>query len=183
MSLGLNTDSLKALNLASLKRLADPQSSEDLNRFLEALPKNAGQTILIVAGIIWAAAGALGLFTTVQIQKLTELRAEYEEAQALLPPVPIVRDVPVDNNKVKAFVDKLKTFYNGLTIAVRGQNIEIKADKTRLFGQFREAIGHVQNGGFGWRVNIVRLCVGRECGRDHLLAQLRINKVSVDKAS
>lgn len=182
MNLGFDTSSFKNFDLRSLKKLADPKSSEDLNQFLEALPKNAGQTILIIAGVVWAAAGALGLFTTIQVQKLTELSAEFEEAEAQLPPVPVVRDVPVRPDDVKEFAESMNKTYKDLNIIAKGATIEITGKETRVFGQFREAIGHVQNGGAGWRVNIARLCVGRECDRFPLFAELKINKVSVDKA-
>lgn len=183
MNLGFNTDIFKSLNMGTLKRLTDSQSTEDLNKFLEDLPKNTGQTILIVAGVIWSVAGALGLFSTVQIQNLTELRAEYEQAQAVLPPVPAMREVVNNPAQVSSFVERMKDIYSSLEITANGSNITIKARSTRVFGQFREAIGHVQNGGRGWRVNIQRLCVGRECGREPLVAELKINKVSVDKVS
>ncbi|MEM7650893.1 MAG: hypothetical protein AAF204_02280, partial [Pseudomonadota bacterium] len=135
--------------------------------------------MLIIAGIAWAAAGGLGLYTTVQVQKLTEFRAELQEAEALRPKVPQIQDVAVNQNEVRSFVDKVQETYGGLKISADGARITITANGTNAFGQFREAIGHVQNGGSGWRVNIDEFCVGRECERYPLYASLKINKVSV----
>lgn len=171
---------LKDFDWRSLKKFANPNAADDLNVFLEKLPQNAGQTMLIIAGIAWGAAGMVGLYTTVQLQKLTEVRAELQEADALKPKVPQVKDVAVNPDEVKKFVGKMKETYGGLEISASGPKITITANTTASFGQFREAIGHVQNGGSGWRVNIDRFCVGRECQKYPLYASLKINKVSVN---
>ncbi|MCB9982537.1 MAG: hypothetical protein H6861_02515 [Rhodospirillales bacterium] len=172
-------ESLKGFDWRSLKKYASPHAADDLNAFLEKLPQNAGQTMLMIAGVTWAVAGATGLFTTVQLQKLTEVRASLQEAQALKPTVPQVTDVPVNAREVEDFVAKIKDIYSGLKITANGPSISITAGGLGAFGQFREAIGHVQNGGQGWNVNIQDFCVGRECERYPLSASLRINKVSV----
>ena len=171
---------LASFDWRSLKKYTRPQAADDLNAFLEKLPQNTGQTMLIIAGIAWGAAGAVGLYTTVQLQKLTEIRAELQEAQALKPTVPKVKDVAVNAKEVEKFVKQMKGTYRGLEISASGPRIVMTATSTAAFGQFREAIGHVQNGGSGWRVNIDKFCVGRECQRYPLSASLRINKVSVN---
>ena len=171
---------IKDFDWRSLKKYSDPKAADDLNAFLEKLPQNAGQTMLIIAGVAWAAAGAIGLYTTVQLQKLTEIRAELQEANALKPKVPQIKDVAVNAKEVQTFVAKVAETYGGLKISANGPNITITANTTAAFGQFREAIGHVQNGGSGWRVNIEKFCVGRECDRYPLSASLKINKVSVN---
>jgi hypothetical protein len=177
----LDLNRVKNFNWRSLKKYASPKATADLNDFLEKLPQNTGQTILIIAGIAWAAAAGMGLYTTLQLQKLTELRTAMQEAEALKPVVPVVTDVAIDSKEVTEFVDKITKVYKDLSIKVSGSTIVITAKSTGLFGQFREAIGHVQNGGSGWRVSIERLCVGRECGSDPLTASLKINKVSVSQ--
>ncbi len=174
------TQSLKEFDWRSLKKYTSPKAADDLNLFLEKLPQNTGQTMLIIAGVAWAMAGAVGLFTTVQLQALTEVRAEFQDAQALQPTIPEIKDVPVNRAQVDNFAKRLKEIYTGLEISVSGSNITITGNSTRDFGQFREAIGHVQNGGSGWRVNVDRFCVGRECERYELYAMLKINKVSVN---
>jgi len=136
---------------------------------------------LIAAGIAWAMAGALGLYTTIQTQQMTELRAKLKETQALKPSVPVVKDVPVDKAEVESFVKTLKATYTGLDIQQSDASITITSNTTASFGQFREAVGHVQNGGTGWRVTLDKLCVGRECDNNQKLgAVLKINKVSVE---
>lgn len=172
---------IKSIDWTLLKKLADPKSSGDLNAFLEKIPHHAGQTVLIAAGIAWAMAGALGLYTTIQTQQMTELRAKLKETQALKPSVPVVKDVPVDKAEVESFVKTLKATYTGLDIQQSDASITITSNTTASFGQFREAVGHVQNGGTGWRVTLDKLCVGRECDNNQKLgAVLKINKVSVE---
>jgi hypothetical protein len=183
--LNLNFDglakSLKAFDWRSLQKYASPKASGDLNAFLEKLPQNTNQSMLVIAGVSWACAAAMGLYTTIQLQKLTELRGSLQEAEALKPIVPVVKDVPVNKEEVTDFVAKTEATYQGLSFKANGAAILIEAESTGQFGQFREAVGHVQNGGAGWKVNIDRLCVGRECGKKPLAAALKINKVSVDK--
>ena len=175
---------LKKFDASSLKKLMDPKSSGDLNAFLEKLPQNAGNTVLIAAGIAWAMAGALGLYASIQTKQLTELRAELKKAEALTPIVPKISDVPIPKADLDAFVASAKETYTGLTFSVNGSNIVITAPQTSYFARFREAIGHVQNGGAQWRVKLEKLCVGRECGdKDKLGVSLKVNKVSVENPS
>lgn len=171
---------IKSIDWRAFKKLASPNVSADLNAFLEKMPQNAGTTMLTIAGVCWGVALAAGLYTTVQLQHLTELRTSLQEAKALKPKVPQIKDVAVGENDVKIFVEKIKDTYTGLTIKNTGASIEISAASTAAFGQFREAMGHVQNGGSGWRVSVQSLCVGRECGKMPLSATLNINKVSVN---
>ncbi len=164
-----------------LAKLTSSQSSHDLNVFLERMPHTAGHTVLIAAGIAWASAAALGLFTTVQLQNMTQWRSDLKEASALQPIVPTIRDVPVNPAEVTQFAKDLSKIYPDLDIKSQGAAIQLAAKTTANFGQFREAMGHVQNGGSGWRVSVDRLCVGRECKNEKLAVLLKINRVSVDK--
>ncbi len=175
-------DSAKSYDWRGLKKYTSPQAADDLNDFLEKLPQNAGQTMLIIAGIAWAFAGAVGLFTAVQLQKISEIRIELDEAQAIQPIVPQIVDKAVSPASVTKFVENTNELYGGLDLKASGPNIIMTARTLGSFGQFREAIAHVQNGGSGWRVSIDRLCVGRECERNPLRASLKINTVSVKKA-
>ncbi|MCB1651290.1 MAG: hypothetical protein KDI46_04480 [Alphaproteobacteria bacterium] len=168
------------INWRSFKKLANPRVADDLNVFLEKLPQNTNKTMLIILGAVWATAAATGLYTTVQLQELTALRTKLAEGSALKPAVPQIQDMAVNGAEVENFVKNAKDVYTGLDIKASGSTVLITASTTAAFGQFREAIGHIQNGGSGWRVSIERLCVGRECDKYPLAASLRINKVSVN---
>lgn len=174
---------MKSFDWRSLKKLMDPKAAGDLNAFLERLPQTAGQSVLIAAGIAWAAAAAIGLYTSVETKALITLRAELKNTETLRPIVPVIRDVPVNAAQIKTFTDQMQTVYRGLQIRPQGAGVFITSQGTNNFGEFREAVGHLQNGGSGWRVTVERLCVGRECERDKLAALLRVNTVSVDKPS
>lgn len=171
----------KSFDISVLKKLMQPQAANDLNAFLERLPQIVGNQVLIAAGIAWGAAGVLGLYGTIQTQKMVELRGKLKDTQALKPIVPKITDVAVGPDEVKKFAAELSQIYRGVTIKSQGSTIQISAADTARFAEFREAVGHVQNGGSGWRVSVERLCVGRECDKDKLIALLKINKVSVDK--
>lgn len=174
-------NALKSYDWRKLQRLASPHAADDLNEFLERMPQRVGNNALIAAGISWMMAASLGLYATVQAQQLTTLRAELADMQALKPIVPTIRDVPVGGEQIKDFAAQMQQIYPAISVKQQGSAIYITAASTDMFGVFREAVGHVQNGGSGWRVNLERLCVGRECKKEKLGALLRINKVSVDK--
>lgn len=173
-------NSFKSFDWRSLQRLASPHAAGDLNAFLEKMPQNAGKTMLVMTAVAWAAAGATGLYVTLQLKELAKLKADLQMAKAVKPTVPVIKDVPVDGKEVEDFVSKIEKIYDGVSIKANGSAILITAENTMAFGQFREAIGHIQNGGNGWRIGIERLCVGRECERQPLAASLDISKVSVD---
>lgn len=172
----------KSFDTTFLKKMMDPKAAGDLNVFLEKLPQHAGQTVLIASGIAWAMAAALGLYASVEAKSLTQLRESLKETKALQPSVPVIKDVPIDAKEVQKFAEELKNTYRGLDIKANGSTIMITASTTARFTEFREAVGHVQNGGSGWRVTMEKLCVGRECDKVKLAAALKINKVSVEKA-
>lgn len=172
---------MQSFDWRSLQKYFTPQATNDLNTFLEQLPQTAGQMTLIAAGIAWSMAAGMGLFTAIKVQELTEMRAKLKETQALRPAVPRIREVPIEQSQLRRFVTGVEELYPNLVVKQQGSSIFIGSGQTSDFGAFREAIGHVQNGGEGWKVYMQKLCVGRECEREKLAALLKISKVSVDK--
>lgn len=170
---------LKNFDWRSLKKYASPRAMNDLNRFLENMPSHVTQSMMIAAAVSWGAAGVLGLYTTVQLKSLTELRATFSDAEALTPVVPQVKNMTVPPSTVSEYAQTLDEIYNGLEIKAQGSNITMTSETLNAFGQFREAIGHSLNGGSGWRVEVEKMCIGRECSKYPLSVTLKINKVSV----
>ncbi len=171
----------KDFDWRSLSNFLSPKVVDNVNDFLEELPQNTSKSLLIITAVIWSCAATLGLYTTVKMQEFSKISLERDEAKALLPAVPKIKNKPVTSNEVLSFVDELQKIYKGLEIKGNSSNIIIQAKSTALFGQFREAVGHVQNGGLGWRVDVERLCVGKECKQYPLSATLKINTVSVER--
>lgn len=171
----------KSFDFRALNRYLNPQASDDLNRFLEKLPQHAGNTALIAAGIAWAAAASLGLFSMMQTKQLTELRGQLQATEALKPVVPTITMTPVSPEEIKPFIDLIKTVYIDMQINNNGNIITIQSKDTSQFSQFREAIGHVVNGGTNWKVNVDSFCVGRECQQNPLNAVLKVEKLKIDK--
>jgi len=171
---------LKSFDWRSLKKYTSSQSSADLNKFLEKLPQNTNQTLLVIMGIAWACAAGFGLYTSLQMHTFTELRAELQENESVKPVVPKLKNIAVSKNEITRFVERNKQTYKGLNIAAKGSSIVLDAPNTAFFGQFREAVGHIQNGGSGWKIEIDRFCVGRECKGKQLSAVLKVNKISVE---
>ncbi len=173
--------SLKKFDFKTISKYTSAKAMGDFNHFLEKLPQNVNKSLLIIVGVIWGVAGALGLFTVVKMQEYAKISEERDVAQALLPVVPEIEERQVSAARIKDFVEELQETYKGLEIKGNSANISIAAKSTASFGEFREAIGHVQNGGQGWRVNVDKLCVGRDCVQYPLRASLRISTVSVQK--
>ncbi len=154
-------------------------SANDLNRFLEKLPQHSGNTVLIAAGIAWAAVAALGLFSMIQTQQLTKLRGELQASESLKPIVPVITMAAVPPEEVTAFAEKAKLLYPGLTVNANGNTLTIQSKDTSSYAQLREIMGHVVSGGTGWKVGVNSICVGRECASNAIDASLRIEKVNI----
>ncbi len=154
-------------------------SASDLNRFLEKLPQHSGNTVLIAAGIAWAAVAALGLFSMIQTQQLTKLRGQLQASESLKPTVPVITMAAVSTEEVAAFAEKAKLLYPGLTVTANNNVITIQSKDTSAYAQLREIMGHIVSGGAGWKVGVNSICVGRECASNAIDASLRIEKVNI----
>lgn len=171
---------MKAIDWRVINRYTNTQATQDFNKFLEKMPKHTGNTILIAAGVFWALAAGGGLFTSLQMQKLTEIKAKLVEAEALQPIVPTIKENPLDVNELSQFVEATRKSYEGLDIRVDNNKVMISAPSTERYGLFREFLGHLPNGGKGWKLSLDSMCVGRECKGGQLSATVKINKIVVD---
>ncbi len=167
------------------KKIADvfrAQSANDLHSFLEKIPHQAGRPVMIAACVAWGFAAVFGLYMAVQVQQMVEMRQELTDAKSLNTYVPAIKSEPVSEEEVRRFVETARRGYQGINMEADGANIIITAPSIRNFTAFREAIGHVQNGGNRWQVTMDKLCVGKECDENVPLATiLQVNKVSVEK--
>lgn len=173
--------SLPKLDVKKLNSLFSPRSFNDLNSFIEKLPQNAGQTVLIAAAIAWVFTAALGLFTTMKAQDLNNLRAQLQDAKALKPIVPVLKEMPVDTKKLQDLATKLSEIYKNLEIRVNGNTLIVSAGTTSLFNPFREAIMQIGNSESGWKIDVQSMCLGRECPQKQLSITLKIAKINIDK--
>ncbi|HEY8962950.1 MAG TPA: hypothetical protein VIN59_00660 [Alphaproteobacteria bacterium] len=172
-------------DLASLKRYASPHAYKDLDVFLEQLPMRAGHGVIIAGVVAWVIAGLAMVYVVMQANHVMALRADILKAEALKPTVPVISEAAVDAGEVEAFTKLLTQFYPQLNFIAAGNKIEIRSDKTEMYGAFREAAGHIFNGGVGWRAKVDDLCVGRECkianGNTALYGAFTISRLSVVK--
>ncbi len=175
--------SFGAFDWKSLQKYLTPQAADDLTRFMDDLPVFAGRSALIAAGIAWAAAAALGLFTVVQTKNLTEMRASLQTSNAVKPLVPSISATPVGRDEVTPLIDRYKAAYPDLSVTAIGNDLAIRSKQTSYYTEFRDALGHTVNGGKGWKVSIESLCVGRECKQGGLDALIKIQKLKIDKPS
>lgn len=171
----------RAFDWKVINTYLSPRAMNDLNAFLEKLPQNAGHNILIMAGIAWISVAGLGLFTMMKAQQLNNLRAQLQDAKALKPIVPVIRDTPVEAKEITDFAKKMADTYRGLDIKSGSNMIEISGTSTAAFNLFREAILHTLSGGSGWKINMENICLGRECKQKQLFISMKINRIVVDK--
>lgn len=170
------------------KKATSPSSTQELTEFLETLPEKTGRYVLIAGGIAWGFAAISILYGTVQAERIAELKKEMSTAQAVVPPVPTVTNVSIDKNSIETFTKKAAEEYrdNGVNITEKNGKIEIIATSGRQYGVFREAVGHIQNGGQGWRVSVEELCVGRGClksqkgAKSFLYGLFSVSRVNID---
>ncbi len=173
--------SLPKLDLKKLNTLFSTRSLNNLNVFIEKLPQNAGKTILITAAIAWTFTAALGLFTTIKAQDLNNLRAQLQDAKALKPIVPILKEMPVDTKILQDVAKKLSEIYKNLDIQTNGNTLTISAQSTNMFTSFREAITQIGNSETGWKITVQSMCLGRECPQKQLSITLKVDKINIDK--
>lgn len=166
-----------------MKKYLNPQASDDFNRFLEKIPQNVGQKALIAAGISWGVVIALGLFAVMQMQILTDLRSQLLASEAVKPVVPVMTTQAVTPDELKPLLDDFKTIYPDLQVNVNGGNVNVQSHDTSQYPEFREILGHLSNGGVGWKVSVQTMCVGRECKQNSLGANLKIERLKIDKPS
>ncbi len=172
--------SIQGYDWRKLKRLASAQANADLNKFMDALPQNVGQTMIYIVATAWIFAGGASLYTMMQMQTITELRTDIAATDAVRPAVPKVAMKPVGSSDIKRLAERMAEIYKDLDIKAHGASLSISADTTVHFGQFRESIGYAQVSASGTRADIEKMCVGRECSTNPLSVTLKINKVTVN---
>ena len=169
-----------------LQKYFSAQAFNDLNDLLESLPVRAGYGLLVAAGIAWIMAGATIFYAIVQAQQVAELRAELLKADALKPQVPKIVRSPVAEGDVRDFARKIDKVYDNVKVTSLNDVIALQASSGMYYGAFREAVGHLFNGGNAargesWRISVKSLCVGRECKPNFLNGQFQVYKLAVDK--
>lgn len=166
-------------NVASLQRYFSPQAFKDMDVFIRELPERAGQTVLIAGGVVWMIAAVGTVYATVEADKTATLRADLFKQEALTPMVPEIVNRPVNNNELTAFAEKANPQYPNVSITAKGGKLNVSAGATRNYWQWREATGHIYNGGAGWRLSIDKMCVGRECSQAELDVTFSVNTLQV----
>lgn len=165
-----------------LKRATSPQGMKDLNIFLDALPMNVGYNALIAAGIAWVLAGAAVLFTSMQIENVSHLRAELAKVGAMKPPIPLIKYEPVPEASLDALKKKILETYKGINFVGGASGLTLSAADTDYFPQFLAALSTLENGGKNWRVSVDSMCVGSDCPSSKLLAVLKVEVARVGAA-
>ena len=169
----------KQINMAMIQRYTSPQAIKDFDRFLDALPLNVGYNALIAAGIACLMGATSVWFSAQELEKVSKLHSDLTNIQALQPPVPILKYIPVGQNTLKPLTDKIAATYKGITIGVVGDGaVKISAQDTDYFPQFLAAISYLQRGGRNWKVRTDSLCVGRDCKSGKLVADVKIDIIN-----
>lgn len=171
---------LKKFDVSSLQKYFTPQGVKDLDRFLDALPLNVGTNALIVVGLVLSMAAASVWFTAQETEKVSKLHYDLISVEALQPPVPVLNYTPVKQIVLKPIADKIAKTFAGITTGGQGDGeVTFSAQDTDYFPQFLAAISYLQRGGKNWKVQISKLCVGRDCKTGgHLSATMKVETVT-----
>jgi hypothetical protein len=176
----VNVKQLANIDWNALKRLTSPQGVKDFDAFLDGLPLKAGTNALIAAGIAWIVAGTAVFFTTMEIEKVGNLRAELAKVGALKPTVPVITYDPVPETQLVPLEKRTVETYKGIAFAGTASALTLTAGDTDYFPQFLAAINTLQNGGRNWRVSLTSLCAGADCTSSRLSAVLKVEMARVD---
>ena len=160
---------------------------KDLDDFLDALPLNVGYNALIAAGLVCLMGAVSVWFSAQELQKVSQLHADLTNVQALQPPVPVLKYVPVSAAAaLKPLIDKVGVLtFKGVKITTGGEGeVSVSAPDTDYFPQFLAAISYIQRGGRNWKVTIrPPLCVGRDCKLGQAFdAKLKVERVLFRRA-
>lgn len=163
-----------------IKKYTSPQAIKDLDSFLDALPLNVGYNGLIIAGFAWLLAGSAVLFASMETEKVSKLHTSLMEVQALQPPIPILKYIPVTQDNLKTLSEKISQTYKGVVLAsTAAGEVTLSAQDSDYFPQFLAAISYLQRGGKNWKVKVDTMCVGRECTGPKLSAKLKVETVRI----
>lgn len=170
---------LGKIDWRSMQRYTSPQAMKDFDHFLDATPLNVGYNALIACGIIWIVAGFAVLFTSMQVEKVSKLRADLMEVEAMQPPIPTIKYIPVPKTSLEPVANKAKDTYAGVNLIVGEGDVVLSATDTDFFPQFLGVISFLQNGAKNWKVRINTMCVGRDCTGSKLSANLKVEAVRI----
>lgn len=170
----------KNIDINSFKKYFTAQAVKDFDAFLDALPLNVGYNALAAVGIAWIIAGGAVVFTSMEVEKVSKIRAELMKVEALKPPVPVIEYLPINQGLISDTIKKIIETYKGVNvIAGSGGSVTVSAADTDYFPQFLAAISFLQSGGKNWRVRIDSMCVGKDCPTSKLSATLKVEVAHV----
>lgn len=168
----------RKLDFNALKRYTSPQAVKDFDAFLDAMPMNVGYNALIAAGLVWVMAGSAIMFTSMETEKVSKLHTDLMKVQALQPPVPVLKHIPVDKDQLKVLTDRISATFKGVSVTSNTPgSVSVSAQDTDYFPQFLAAISYLQRGGKNWKVRISTFCAGRDCQGNKLAAELKVEAV------
>src|SRR6185312_16020467 len=140
------------ISMATIQKYTSAQAMKDLDAFLDNLPLNVGYNALIAAGAVCLMAATSVWFSAIQLQNVSKLHTELTNVQALQPPVPALKYVPVSGAVLKPLTDKIKANFKGLKMDSSDGAVSLGAPDTDYFPQFLAAISYLQHGGKNWKV-------------------------------
>lgn len=142
----------------------------------------AGQAAVIAGAVCLLFAALSVTYVVMQANNIMSLRADILKAEALKPTVPVINKAPVVDAEVAAFVKKIEGLYSQVSFAANGARVEMRASNVDKYGAFRESVGHLFNGGKGWRITVEEMCVGRECKNNTpVFGAFTVHTLRVDK--
>lgn len=170
-------------DIERLKRLTSSEGLQGINDFVEALPHRVSKSILIAAGVVWLAVGISIVFANIKTEDITKLRADVLKAEAVVPKVPSINEIPITVDELKKNMSVTEKVYDGLTFAYQDGSIQVSTNDPKLYGPFMQTVYSIMSLGAGYKISLVSYCEGGKCqesdNKPFLYAGFSVKKLEV----
>lgn len=131
---------------------------------------------------IWAVAIGLFIATSYQLYMLSAMKAGVETGQTQISNTPYIDYYSVSQQDLQDYITLIQSDYRALDIEIaEGGIIHVRSKETTAYRAFRQFLDHLQYGGALWRVDVKKLCLGRDCSPNQIEATLRVVDVRVSR--
>ncbi len=166
-----------------LKRLASSEGFKGIDEFVDAMPHRVSKSILIAAGVVWATVAIAVVFANIKTEDITKLRADVLKAEAVVPKVPNINEIPVSADEIQSKITVTEKVYEGISFKIQEGGIQISSNDQKLYGPFMQSIYSVMSLGAGYKITLTSYCEGKNCqqsdNKPFLYAVFSVKKLEV----
>lgn len=170
-------------DLDRLKRLTSAEGMKGFDEFVDAMPQRLSQSLLIIAGVVWALVGVAIVFANIKTEDIANLRSEVLKTEAVRPNVPNISETPVSTAEIRTKIATTQDVYENINFTISDGRIEISTNDNKQYGPFIQTIYSIMSLGSGYKITLNSYCEGANCqesgNRAFLSATFNVNKLEV----